>query len=84
MGTLIVSSSTENLQQPTLIYDASKLRENSYFMEWIPPLHQGKIIKLLQAREKRQQKNDDQDKENLPVIFCRIPYAGTQAHMVID
>ena len=33
-----------------------------------------KIIKLLQIRQKRQQKNDDQDKDNLPVIFCRIPY----------
>ena len=26
--------------QPTLIYDKSKLLENSYVMEWIPSLHQ--------------------------------------------
>ena len=33
-------------------------------------------MNLLQIRQKRQQKNDGQDKENLPVTFCRIPYAG--------
>ena len=31
---------TENLQQPKVIYDASKLFENSYVMEWISSLHQ--------------------------------------------
>ena len=35
-----------------------------------------KIINLLQIRQKRQQKNDGQDEENLPAIVCRIPYAG--------
>ena len=34
-----------------------------------------KPIKLLQTGEKRQQKKDEKDKENLPAIFCRIPYA---------
>ena len=49
-------------------------------MSWNGYPHQisTKIIKLLQTRQKRQQKNDDQEKENLPVIFCRIPYAGAQ------
>ena len=37
-----------------------------------------KTIKLLQTGEKRQQKKDDKDKENLLAIFCRMPYAGTQ------
>ena len=40
LGMLIVSESAENLQQPTFTYDASKLLENSYVMEWIPSLHQ--------------------------------------------
>ena len=30
----------------------------------------------MKTREKRQQINDDQVKESLPVIFCRILYAG--------
>ena len=40
-------------------------------MSWngYPHYIRTKTIKLLQTREKRQQKNDDQDKENLPVIF---------------
>ena len=42
-----------------------------------------KTFELLQTREKRQQKNDDQDKENLPVIFRRIPYAGTQGNRLV-
>ena len=40
-----------------------------------------KTIKLL--RQKRQQKNDDQDKGNLPVIFCGIPYAGAQGDRLV-
>ena len=50
------------------------------FMSWNGYPHQisTKIIKLLQTRQKRQQKNDDQEKENLPVIFYKIPYAGAQ------
>ena len=49
-------------------------------MSWngYPHYTRTKIIKLLQTRQKRQQKNDDQDKENLLVIFCRIAYAGAQ------
>ena len=49
-------------------------------MSWnrYPHYIRTKTIKLLQTREKRQQKNDDQNKENLPVIFCRIPYTGAQ------
>ena len=42
-----------------------------------------KIIKLLQTRQKCQQKNDDQEKENLPVIFYRIPYAGAQGDTLV-
>ena len=40
-------------------------------------------MKLLQTREKRQQMNEDQDKENLPIIFCRIPYAGAQGDRLV-
>ena len=63
------------MEQPTRTYDAIKLLENSYFMEWISSLHQ---VQNNQAIILHQQKNDDQDKENLPLIFCRIPCAGTQ------
>ena len=54
-------------------------------MSWngYPHYIRTKTIKLLQTREKRQQKNDDQDKENLPVIFCRIPYAGAQGDRLV-
>ena len=54
-------------------------------MSWngYPHYIKNKTIKLLQTREKRQQKNDDQDKENLPVIFCRIPYAGVQGDRLV-
>ena len=47
-------------------------------MSWngYPHYIRTKTTKLLQTREKRQQKNDEQDKENLPLIFSRIPYAG--------
>ena len=37
----------------------------------------------MQTREKLRQKNDDQDKENLRVIFCRIPYAGGQGDRLV-
>ena len=37
-----------------------------------------KIIKQLQSRRKGQRNSDDQNKENLSVIFSRIPYAGVQ------
>ena len=54
-------------------------------MSWngYPHYIRTKTIKLLQTREKRQQKNDDQDKENLPIIFCRIPYAGAQGDRLV-
>ena len=42
-----------------------------------------KIIKQLQTKQKGQQKNDDQDKKNLPVIFCRIRYAGAQGDRIV-
>ena len=42
-----------------------------------------KTIKLLKTREKRQQKTHHQDKENLPVIFLRIPYAGAQGERLV-
>ena len=42
-----------------------------------------KIIKLLQTRQKHQQKNDDQDKDNLPAIFCRIPYPDAQGDRLV-
>ena len=42
-----------------------------------------KIIQLLQTREKRRQKNGDQDKENLPIRFCRVPYAGAQGDRLV-
>ena len=42
-----------------------------------------KIIKPLQTRQKRQQNNDDHDKENLLVIFSRIPYAGAQGDRLV-
>ena len=49
-------------------------------MSWNGYPHQirTKIIKLLQTRQERQQKNDDQDKENLPVLFCGILYVSTK------
>ena len=31
----------------------------------------------------KKKKNDDPDKNNLPLIFCRIPYAGTQGDRLI-
>ena len=37
-----------------------------------------KIVNQLQSRQKAQRNSNDQDKENLPIIFCRIPYAGAQ------
>ena len=37
-----------------------------------------KIIKQLPTRERCQRNNDDQDKENLPGIFSRIPYGGAK------
>ena len=54
-------------------------------MSWngYPHYIRTKIIKLLQTRQKRQQNNDGQDKENLPVIFCRIPYAGAQGDRLV-
>ena len=54
-------------------------------MSWngYPHYIRTKIIKQLQTRQKDQQKNDDQDKENLPVIFCRIPYAGAQGDRIV-
>ena len=54
-------------------------------MSWngYPHYIRTKTTKLLQTREKRQQKNDDQDKENLPIIFCRIPYAGAQGDRLV-
>ena len=54
-------------------------------MSWNGYLHfiRTKTIKLLQTREKRQQKNDDQDKKNLPVIFWRIPCAGAQGDRLV-
>ena len=42
-----------------------------------------KIIKQLQSTQKGQQKNDNHDKEDLPVIFCRIPYAGEQGNRLL-
>ena len=48
-----------------------------------PHYIRSKIIKLLQTREKHQQKNDDQDKENLPIILCRISYAGAQGDRLV-
>ena len=54
-------------------------------MSWngCPHYIRTKTIKLLQTREKRQQKNDDQDKENLPEIFFRITYAGAQSDRLV-
>lgn len=37
-----------------------------------------KIINQLQSSQKAQRNSNDQDKENLAIIFCRIPYAGAQ------
>ena len=54
-------------------------------MSWnrYPNCIKSKIIQLLQTRQKRQRKTDDQDKENLPLLFCRIPYAGTQSDRLV-
>ena len=50
-------------------------------MSWngYPHYIRTKIIKLLKTRQKDQQNNNGQDKENLPVIFCRIPYGSAQS-----
>ena len=37
-----------------------------------------KIVNQLQSSQKAQRNSNDQDKENLAIIFCRIPYAGAQ------
>ena len=42
-----------------------------------------KINKLLQTRQKCQQKSDDQYKENLPIILYRIPYVGSQGGRLV-
>ena len=54
-------------------------------MSWngYPHYIRTKTTKLLKTREKRQQKNDEQDKENLPLIFSRILYAGAQGDRLV-
>ena len=54
-------------------------------MSWngYPHYIKTKIIELFQTRQKCQYKNNDQDKENLPVIFCRIPSAGAQGDRLL-
>ena len=42
-----------------------------------------KINKQLQSRQKGQQNNNARDKEDLPVIFYRIPYAGAQGDRLL-
>ena len=54
-------------------------------MSWngYPHYIRTKIIKQLQSRQNSQRKYDDQNKENLPVIFCRVPYAGAQGKRLV-
>ena len=54
-------------------------------MSWngYPHYIRTKIIELFQTRQKCQYKNNDQDKENLPVIFCRIPSTGAQGDRLL-
>ena len=54
-------------------------------MSWngYPHYIRTKTTKLLKTSEKRQQKNDEQDKENLPLIFSRIRYAGAQGDRLV-
>ena len=37
----------------------------------------------MQCRQKSQQNSNDQDKENLPVIFCRTQCVGAQGHRLL-
>ena len=55
------------------------------FMSWngYPCYIWVKITKQLQSRQKGQQNNNAQDKEDLPVIFYRIPYAGAQGDRLL-
>ena len=54
-------------------------------MSWngYPHYIKTKTIKILQTREKHQQKNNVKDTENLPAIFCRIPCAGAQGDRLV-
>ena len=54
-------------------------------MSWhgYPHYIRTKIIKQLQSTQKGQRKKDDHNKENLSVIFCRIPYAGAQGDRLL-
>ena len=50
---------------------------------WYHHSNSNKTFNQLQPRRNGQQKNDDPYKENLPVIFCRVPYAGTQGDRLV-
>ena len=40
-------------------------------------------IKQLQLRQKDQRNNNDREKENLQVFFCRITYVGAQSYRLL-
>ena len=42
-----------------------------------------KIFNQFQSKQKGQRNNNDQDKENLTTIFCRIPHVGAHGDSLL-
>ena len=64
------------MQLPAVTDGSSTLLKKAYATDWLHLICQKKVIKQLHCKQNNLQNNYDQEKQNLPVLFCRIPFVG--------